>query len=538
MLSAWNSSPHSHPKVQAVLNYVKKAHVIQDLVANGILPVDSNGKVLKTWNGKAQEAPPIFKVIANPEDSFVRWRVEASNDLETGTWEDRALVQAWIAYYASQQSKRGLCFVAAEESTLAEQHPAKIRSARDKAKLISSNDTTGYTFRGRFLEGDQACGVGFAVTQKAHNALRWLLARQGHHNGDQTIVAWTVSGKSIPDPFANTSELFGVDAVPDQTGSASLGDAGQAFGRRLSKAIAGYRADLGSTEGVALIGLDSATPGRLAITSYRELTGSEFLDRVQDWHQSFAWHQEYGWDSERKRALRFLGAPSPKDIADAAFGPPRDKTKTLHKATVERLLPCIIDGRPVPRDLVESAVRRTTHRAGFARDKKGKEWEWEKNLGIACALFSGSHKGEYHMTLETGRTSRDYLYGRLLAIAEHIEGRALYVAGESRDTTAAKLMQRFSDRPYSTWRLIEPALVPYKSRLKAKRPAYLHTVERLMDAVVCSFPAETFQDDRRLTGEFLLGYHCQRQDLLPPKDRPTGDTDDSPETDQTPEAES
>jgi len=76
------------------------------------------------------------------------------------------------------------------------------------------------------------------------------------------------------------------------------------------------------------------------------------------------------------------------------------------------------------------------------------------------------------MTLETDRTSRDYLYGRLLAIAEHIEGRALYVGGETRDTTAAKLMQRFADRPASTWRTIELALTPSKSRLRAKRAGF------------------------------------------------------------------
>ncbi len=121
------------------------------------------------------------------------------------------------------------------------------------------------------------------------------------------------------------------------------------------------------------------------------------------------------------------------------------------------------------------------------------------------------------MTLETDRTSRDYLYGRLLAIAEHIEGRALYVGGEMRDTTAAKLMQRFSDRPASTWRTIELALTPAKSRLRAKRAGFLHEMEKLHDEVVASFARGEFLDDRKLSGEFLLGYHCQRQALNPLK---------------------
>ena len=84
------------------------------------------------------------------------------------------------------------------------------------AKLISSNDTSGFTFLGRFIDADQACGVGFDVTQKAHNALRWLIGRQACRDGDQVVVAWAVSGEPIPDPFANTYELFGIEADQQQ----------------------------------------------------------------------------------------------------------------------------------------------------------------------------------------------------------------------------------------------------------------------------------------------------------------------------------
>lgn len=131
------------------------------------------------------------------------------------------------------------------------------------------------------------------------------------------------------------------------------------------------------------------------------------------------------------------------------------------------------------------------------------------------------------MTLETDRKTRDYLYGRLLAIAEHIEGRALYVGGESRDTTAAKLMQRFAERPASTWRIIEPALMPYKSRLRAKRPAFLREMDKLLDEVIPSFQGDDFVDDRKLSGEFLLGYHCQRKKLNPPKADNTASDEDA-----------
>jgi CRISPR-associated protein Csd1 len=251
--------------------------------------------------------------------------------------------------------------------------------------------------------------------------------------------------------------------------------------------------------------LDSATPGRMAITFYRELKGSEFLDRIETWHEQYAWPQNLGKDA------RFVGAPAPGTIAEVAYGARLDDK--LRKATVERLLPCIIDGQPMPLSLVTAATRRAAGRAGL------NPWEWEKCFGVACGLFRGYSKSkgkEYQMALEEQRTTRDYLYGRLLALADNIEGYALRQAEENRDTTAARLMQRFADRPSSTWRNIELALVPYKSRLRtsAKGLGFLARRERLLDEIQCLFGPDDFTSDRPLTAEFLLGFHCQRAALL------------------------
>lgn len=117
------------------------------------------------------------------------------------------------------------------------------------------------------------------------------------------------------------------------------------------------------------------------------------------------------------------------------------------------------------------------------------------------------------MSLEEDRTTRDYLFGRLLAIAENIESHALFLAKEKRDTNAAKLMQRFADHPCSTWRSIELALTPYKTRLRANRPGVLVKREKLLDAVIGMFTGGDFTNDNKLSGEFLLGYHCQRSAL-------------------------
>lgn len=119
------------------------------------------------------------------------------------------------------------------------------------------------------------------------------------------------------------------------------------------------------------------------------------------------------------------------------------------------------------------------------------------------------------MALDRELRSRDYLYGRLLALAEHLEERALYVGGEKRSTSAEKLMQRFADRPYSTWRILETGLTPYKVRLNSRRRGFLNAVQQEIDSVCVLFETDNFTSDKRLSGEFLLGYHCQRAALKP-----------------------
>ncbi|WKZ19661.1 MAG: type I-C CRISPR-associated protein Cas8c/Csd1 [Candidatus Jettenia sp. CY-1] len=513
LLEKWYDADKNHLRLKAIYEYVKKGQIINDLIKAGILHATlSNGKLIlrNQWEDK-DNVPEIFKLLPGgfdnkgkskpwQADAFVRWSVEIPGIPQADVWSDKSLWESWQSYYGNLNPAKGLCYVTGLENTLAEQHPAKIRNDGDKAKLISSNDLSGFTFRGRFISSYEAYGVGFEVTQKAHSALRWLISRQGRRDGGQAIVAWAVFGLEVPDLLADT--YFLVFGSNQELASKDTGYTAQEVGVAFSKLIAGYSAKLGSTEDIVVMGLDSATPGRMSITFYRELTGSELLKRVQAWHEGCTWLQRFGKDKV------FVGAPSPRDIAETAYG--RHLDEKLRKATIERLLPCIVDGTPIHRDLVESCVRRASNRNGI------ESWEWEKALGIACALYSHQNKERrYKMALERDRNTRDYLYGRLFALAEHMESRALYVAGEKRETNAGKLMQRFAERPYSTWRTIETSLTPYKVRLRTKRSKFLHDVETEIDLVFKSFNTDDYISDKRLTGEFLLGYHCQRAELRP-----------------------
>ena len=506
MLAAWAGSVNGHPKLDAILRYVRQGSLVCDLIAAKVLPVNQQGRLATEWTGDKAGVPAIYKVLPagqRPQDAFIRWSVDTGS-VQKGTWEDDALISAWIRHYAESQTRWGFCMVQGKLTTLAEQHPAKLRNAADKAKLISANDDTGFTFRGRFLDAGQAVGVGYEVTQKAHNALRWLIERQGSRKADQVVVAWATHGISVPDPMADTLEIFDDGLLADPS-------AGQHFAVRLRQAIAGYRQRLDDDEHVIVLVLDSATPGRMSIVFYRKLRGSEFLDRLENWHLTFAWPQVYG------KERQFVGAPAPRDIAQAAYGARVDEK--LEKATRERLLPCIVDGTPLPRDLAVSAFHRALNRVGQ------EQREWEKCLGIACSLFKGTHRERnYQMALERDRDSRDYLYGRLLALAESIEQYALHLADEKRETNAARMMANFAIRPMDTWLSLESQkLLPYRSRLNGRAPDFLNSRLREIGEVCDLFKPDEFASNQPLTGEFLLGYHCQRSALLKKKAAPDND---------------
>lgn len=524
LLSSWEKYSNE-PMLTAVRKYVEKREVVRDLIRSKVLFANDKNILLTSWEG--DNPPPIFKNLTKKQDknmgsildqgsALVRWKVTLPGVPEDRVWKNEALMDSWASFVLSHQTNKNLCYVSGEEMPFAVNHPSRIRHSGDKAKLISANDLSGFTFRGRFADAEECCTIGYDVTQKAHSALRWLIGRQAAFKNDtQVIVAWAVSNASLQKVVASTCEFFddiSVDSLSESENFDNGKDIGQEYSLKLKKKLAGYRAELKDRDDIVVMALDSATPGRMAITYYREIKGSDFLARLEDYHTRYAWRQFFGKDQQ------FIGAPAIDQIAKIAYaGKPSPE---LLKSTVSRLLPSVMDGAPIPSDLLVSVCRRASSPLST------ESWEHNKLLGIACGLYAGSHiERGYQMSLEENRCTRDYLFGRLLAVADFLEDKALFVAGESRDTTAMKLMQKFSERPYSTWSQIEENLSSYMSRLKARRPKQLKYLRDLLDNIHAKFADGEYKDDKKLSPEYLLGYHCQRHELYKKKEEPESNSE-------------
>ena len=545
-------------KVLAIQKYIHKGTVLTDLIERKVIPVDDNGELLTNWSekeNKDKQKPELFNVLTKEQGKFeirkalVVWSVQIPGDVVSETWKDKEVQQSWGNYY-QQTLKSQFCTVTGDEQKIRESHPAKLLYSGDKAKLISSNDKEGFTYLGRFEEANQATTISAEVSHKAHAALRWLIDRQTTaRNNEQVTVAWAISDKPVPSPMKDISseidwDNLDISAVenPDefssQTSSEQLSpdwsvNIGRAAAQIIKKKLHGYQAELKDHEQISLIMLDSATPGRMALTYYQEFLPADYFANLDAWIDDFSWYQRYrievpnGKKNDKRTQWRFV-PPSPYSIAEAVYG--KSLSDTLKKQLYARLLPVIAGGTsvPIPEDLVRQSFQAACNPNGC------ENWEWQRNIGVACALYKGwrarhhdlSQRRTYPMSLDTQNRSRDYIFGRLLAIAEHLERTALRIANETRATNAENYMQRFVMRPFHTWEQLETNLKPYKDRLRKDYPVrisekfvltspigFLNNRENEINQLICvldDLKQEGCDLDKPLEPEFLLGYHSQK----------------------------
>lgn len=510
-LQDWCSSPYAHPYVQAVYTYLQKKCLIHDLSEYKILPLNQDGSLMKNWKGGKENAPSIFKNMKKNEtafDSFVRFSVN-----EVRLCDDPDVWKSFQDYMEEELQKEDYCYAEGKKTKISELSPYKVRNAGDRAKLISSNDTTNFTFRGRFLTAGEAMAIGYEATQKAHSALRWLISRQGTPYGEEIILTWGMGNEPLPSSQSDTLDMVqqGWDEFGfDRNDAAAVTKTEESFAKAFNKVIQGYKERIPANASISVIALDAAVPGRLAIRYYRELQGSRFLERIEDWHRKFRWKLEYRKaelkPGEKPEQVSFIGAPAPLVIIEAAYGEKADDK--LKKQAIERILPCIIDGKNIPVDIMKSAVYRATASVSL------EFWEANKVRSIACALVCGyyARKGEsITMGLDKDCSDRSYVFGRILACAEQVERHGQRLSGADanmRVTNAERLMVAFTKRPKHTTDLLHTKLRPYLDRIRTKSnydsSAYL-TMLSLLDRL----GPEAFTDEP-LSEKYLLGYASQK----------------------------
>ncbi|HIW22181.1 MAG TPA: type I-C CRISPR-associated protein Cas8c/Csd1, partial [Candidatus Dorea intestinavium] len=509
-LAEWCESEYTDSRLKAVYNYIKKGHLIEDLVRKNILFAVNNQLVSK-WNKELENKygakPEIFKSVSVDQFSaFVRFNVSDPQNPIKHIWEDKKLYNLYIKFYSSKLGKDKLCYVTGKVLPSTDKHASRLRYGGDMAKLISGNDNTGFTFRGRFSDKNDVATVSYEVSQKAHNALKWLITKQGKTIDGRVFLTWgsrngdkSVGDLPLPeDDLYDLLDLAKKEIEDDPTHSY--------FARELSKALDGYKNNLDYHSQVYIMVLDAATPGRMSIVYYRTMDKELYLDRIKEWHTTCSWRHSYRKNKDGERII-FYGAPSTRDIVGTAYG--SNAGDKLIKSAVARLLPCVVDRKKIPLDFVNSILYRTANPLAMER------WEWEKQLSIACAVMKKHYeKEEFTMALDKGIKDRNYLFGRMLAVADVLENRALMQERIDRPTNALRYMSAFAKHPLTTWDIIQKNLVPYQTKLGIKGIYYKSIIDEINDKFIFDE-----YSDQPLNGKYLLGYYQQRYDLYQKKEK-------------------
>lgn len=514
-LEAWAKSEFSHEKVRAVYKYLEKGNLMKDLIACGVLLTGEDGCVLpkeKIQNVAQQDAFVRFCV----EEEWAEGRNllrEREDRVPSECWLDLTLQEAYIAYCRASVTQVGLSYLTGEWTSISYLHPKKIRNEGDGAKLISANDETDYTFRGRFINKEEAFAIGYEDSQKAHNALKWIIRRQGRNWNGLCVVTWESDLKELPDWCLDTDMVCdnyeAWEGWGDEEEDRRYAGTDPREAARFQRAIAGYEKMMDAGSQTILMAFDAATTGRLAMMECQQLSTSAYLKNLKRWHEDCGWlYPKY----KDKSYYRYYGVAGVRDIANLLYGTEsrgdmalKGSAEKMSGEVCKRLLPCILSGRPVPQDMVNLAVQRASSPVSYES-----RMNWDRTLSLACSLVKKKEierkKEEvWTVALNTESHDRDYLYGRLLAVADRIEYRT-QEKEESRETNAKRFMNAFSQQPFRTWKVIEERIQPYKMKLAApERRHYEHMIEE----ICWLFQEGDFEKGDSLNGRYLLGFHNQ-----------------------------
>lgn len=481
-LEAWNDSPFSHPKLQPILTYVKGGTILSNLLRYDLIQVDSKG------------APEKEKLL-------VRWKVlDGSNRSEC--WKDASLFQSFIQYYNSTRtSSAGVCMITGSVQPVAAQHPKGVVPFNGNAKLISANDSSGFTYRGRFTDDQQAASVSYEASQKAHSALRWVVANQGVILGGRTFLCWSPQGETIQQAVS-----------PFLRGSGKIYSKMSDYKKALSDALWGWKERLPTDVFAVVAAFDAATTGRLALTYYSELPAGDFLQRLHDWDATCCW----------LNGMFGIQSPSLLQISNLSYGTPRTENGKTHfvaddrvlRQHVQRLLACRVDKAKLPVDFSQALFRKASN-LQILEDTGARE----SLLFTACAVIRKYHIDrngeEYEMALDPENQDISYQFGRLLAVLEKAE-RDAYNPEETREPNAMRLQSSFTQRPLHTFRILQDQIKKaYYPRLKPwKRSFYDQLIGEIVEKISQYSQTEQSQP---LKDTYLLGYYLQKNALYQSK---------------------
>lgn len=483
-LKAWNDSKHTHLYVSAWYKYICKRCLISDLIKANVIHIADDSK-------KAE-------IVKTASDLMVRVVIQKDGQLHN-TWLDKEFQQLFVdySYTLLNKSDKGMCYLTGTTDYITYNHAKTLSNASAHAKLISANDNAGFTYRGRFANKEESVAVGYTASQKFHNALKWLIAKQGMGIDKTTLVAWTsactdsdkllshVIDEEFSDEFASDT----YDTLPQCR-------------TQLKKSIFGEQTISAVDSKIMIMGLSAATTGRLNIVIYDELSQTLFLNNLNRWHNTTAWNYYDATDKCTK-----CRSVSVYSVIKYAYGTVREGKLScddiLFASHLLQLIPCVTQNRKIPEAVVMQLYRKASTPLSYP------EMLFTRLLRITCGIYRrwllDTGKDDILMVYDPTITDRSYLFGCLLAIADYAES-FTYSQDErygNRVTNAKRLWNLYVQNPSQTWMKLYKQLLPYLNKMKGKQI----TIQKCIAEITNRMNRDDYMSDARLDPMYLIGYY-------------------------------
>ncbi len=523
-LAQWKGA---HVALGAIYTYVAGKTLLHDLTRQQIFKPNEYAPQKDQTEEQVPDTEKIRKM-------GVRFTVYCEDEL-VNVWECAALREAWIDHITGGSASHKTAFdymSGAPIRRVAAQHPKNIHSLTGNAKLLSCNDTAGFTFRGRFAAQNDAVLVDYVQSQKMHQILRWLIANHGYAVDSQVIVTWAVDAQPAVEAKAqdNSYELFeAMDSIKTDVDimRKSREAVDDNYAQKLKLLLQGYgqaKRVQPYERTICIAVFDAATTGRMGLTFYQQLPEIDYLESMVNWHADTsyyltAWkHTKDESGRDQSVPVHYTGAPSYDDILFAVYGKSHgDKYyNNLKKKTRKLLLECMFGSFLLPESMVQMAAHRVSQPMSFEGVKwENNENEWTRALSITCALVRKLYKQktgeEISLTLDELQKDRSYLYGRWLAVADKVEEAALYSQGKQKEraTNAMRLTNSYSVKPFTTKLTINQQLHPYTMQINSLYKSFFLPIIAEIDEKLQEFT----DNNEPLSPLYLLGYSAQYKAL-------------------------
>ena len=493
----------NNPYVNAVLKCVETEEITKRLAEEGVLLL-KDGKLQENGKINQKEYPK----------ALVCFSVIDEDGVTHDTWEEKSVQTDWINYCVSGDVEKEavVCEFTGKLAPAAVKHPKTLMRFAANAKLISSNDSNGMTYLGRFGTPDEACTISSEASYCFHSAVKWAEDRavsfkKGKDKDVTDYMSWCMETPQTD--LSNNDEQRGYAESQNQ------------YYLQVQEALKG-KLEKSTGKHLVFMTTGSVSPGHMAISGFRVGSAEEIF------RNEAAWNKTSSFFTKGKNGETIVRAPSVGEIICYAFGTERKDLTGKYSMNVNEkiyarqlyiLTQCVTENKAVPDLVLERLMRKASSIRNFCDYKN-----FAHSRFIVCALARKKMiedkrlKEEDSMEFNLDTASIDMLFGALLAIYDKAERD---FCDKHKVTNAQNLEPQYISQTADTLVKLRLAAKPYLDKArKSYGGCYL---EQYICELMCKLGerlAENgmrMEDVEQLGPEYMIGFELMKKTLYSKK---------------------